>query len=130
VRRHHPAPRRLRVDVLDLSPRPGRIVTRDLDHVLAALDELPVDQLPEVIGALETAKARAWARLTAPPTAASAPADSDATVDVDEAARLLGMSPSWLYRNAKRLPFARRVGGRAIRCSTAGIRRYLATRKA
>jgi hypothetical protein len=41
-------------------------VTRDLDNLLAALDKLPPDQLPELIGALETAKARAWARLTVP----------------------------------------------------------------
>ena len=105
-------------------------MTRGLDHLLADLDELPPAQLPEVVGALETAKARAWARLTAPPTAASAPADSDATVDVDEAARLLGMSPSWVYRHARRLPFARRVGGRALRFSTSGIRRYLSARGA
>jgi predicted DNA-binding transcriptional regulator AlpA len=116
------------VDVRDLSPRPGHIVTRDLDHLLAALDELPSDRLPEVIGALETAKARAWARLTVPPAVAPSATHGDATVDVDEAARLLGMSRSWVYRHASRLPFACRVGGRALRFSTTGIRRYLASR--
>jgi hypothetical protein len=54
------------VDALDLSSIPGCIVTCDLDYLLGALDELPADQLTEVIGALETAKARAWARLTIP----------------------------------------------------------------
>src|SRR5262245_5949014 len=77
---------------------------------------------------LETAKARAWARLTAPPAVAPSLSHSDETVDVDEAARLLGMSRSWVYRHAARLPFARRVGRRALRFSTSGIRRYLASR--
>jgi len=115
--------------MLDLSSCLGRIVTRDLDHLFAALDELPADQLPEMIGALETAKARAWARLTAPPAVASSPTQGDATVDVDEAARLLGMSPTWVYRHAETLPFTRRVGRRALRFSVAGIRRYLASRR-
>ncbi len=117
------------MDVLDLSRRPGRIVTRDLNHLLAALDELPVDQLPELIGALETAKARAWVRLTAPAPGSPSAAEHDETVDVDDAARLLGMSPGWLYRNARRLPFTRRVGPRALRFSVAGIRRYLTNRR-
>lgn len=104
-------------------------MTRDLDHLFAALDELPVDRLPELIGALETAKGRAWVRLTAPAPGTSSAAEHDETVDVDEAARLLGMSRSWVYRHAGRLPFGRRVGRRALRFSTAGIRRYLATRR-
>jgi predicted DNA-binding transcriptional regulator AlpA len=101
-------------------------VTHDLDHLLDALDKLPPDQLPEAIGALETAKARAWARLTAPPAVAPSPSHCDSTVDVAEAARLLSMSRSWVYRNASSLPFTRRVGRRALRFSTSGIRRYLA----
>jgi predicted DNA-binding transcriptional regulator AlpA len=50
-------------------------------------------------------------------------------VDVREAARLLAMSPGWVYRNAGRLPFTRRVGTRSLRFSVAGIRRYLASRR-
>jgi predicted DNA-binding transcriptional regulator AlpA len=118
------------VDVLDLSPYPGHIVTRDLDHLLAVLDELPVERLPDALGALETVKSRMWMRLTAQPAVASSPTHGDATVDVDEAARLLGMSRSWVYRHASRLPFTRRVGRRALRFSTSGIRRYLAARAA
>jgi len=101
-----------------------------LDHLRAELDQLSPEELPEVIGALEAARAHAWARLTRPPAIVPPTEEADATVDVKDAARLLGMSPSWLYRNAKRLPFARRVGGRAVRFSTAGIRRYLTQRRA
>jgi predicted DNA-binding transcriptional regulator AlpA len=49
-------------------------------------------------------------------------------LDAGEAARRVGMSVGWLYKNAKRLPFTRRVGPRSIRFSAEGIRRYLAAR--
>ena len=101
----------------------------DLDRVLADLDRLSTEAVPEAIGQLEAAKARLWARLTLPVPTAPALDGPDTTVDVREAARLLAMSPGWLYRNARRLPFTRRVGTRALRFSVAGIRRYLATRR-
>ena len=41
-------------------------------------------------------------------------AEHDETVDVDDAARPLGMSRSWVYRHASRLRFTRRVGRRAL----------------
>jgi predicted DNA-binding transcriptional regulator AlpA len=104
-------------------------VTLDLDRLIADLDRLPADQLPEAIGALESVRARAWARLVASVTAGPPPDPADTTVDVHEAARLLGMSPAWVYRNAGTLPFTRRVGGRSLRFSVAGIRRYLASRR-
>jgi predicted DNA-binding transcriptional regulator AlpA len=107
----------------------------DLDRLLADLDRLPTDQLPLALGALEAAKAHLWTRLTTShspstrPVAVPAPSDgTDRTVDVREAARLLGMSPSWVYRHARELPFAHRVGSRAVRFSVSGIRRYLARR--
>src|SRR5262245_53269208 len=49
---------------------------------------------------------------------------NDDCLDIREAAKLLRMSPSWLYRHAARLPFARRVGRRTLRFSAAGIRKY------
>jgi len=102
---------------------------RELECLLAALDDLAVEQLPEALGALETAKTRMWIRLAVPPAVAHCTTDDDETVDVDQAARLLGMSRSWVYRHARRLPFARRVGRRAVRFSTSGIRRYLAAQR-
>jgi hypothetical protein len=101
----------------------------DLDRVLADLDRLSTDAVPEAIGRLETAKARLWARLMISAPTAPPPDDPEATVDVHEAARLLTMSTGWIYRNARRLPFTRRVGTRALRFSVPGIRRYLASRR-
>jgi predicted DNA-binding transcriptional regulator AlpA len=101
-------------------------VTVDLD----TLDAVPIAQVPELIGTLEAAKARLWARLArVDHRHDDGCSGGDATVDVREAARLLGMSPTWVYRHARRLPFSRRVGGRALRFSVAGIRRYLASRR-
>jgi predicted DNA-binding transcriptional regulator AlpA len=100
----------------------------DLDRLLASLDRLSTEAVPDAIGQLETAKAKLWARLMVPATKVPAVDDPETTVDVHQAARMLGMSPGWLYRNAKRLPFTRRVGTRALRFSTSGIRRYLASR--
>lgn len=53
------------------------------------------------------------------------PSDRDELVDAQAASALIGMSLDWIYRNAHRLPFARRVGGRSLRFSTLGIRRWL-----
>jgi predicted DNA-binding transcriptional regulator AlpA len=78
-----------------------------------------VGQLTAVIKRVE------WAHASAAP----ATPEADETVDVREAAKLLGMSPTWLYRNAKKLPFTRRVGPRTLRFSVAGIRKYLVGRR-
>ena len=65
-----------------------------LDALLAALAEVPADQLPEAIGALEAAKARAWARLTTPAVPGAEPHGSSdgAALDVAEVSRRTGMS--------------------------------------
>ena len=116
------------MDVLDLSPRPGRIVTRDLDHLLAALDELPADQLPEVIGALEAAKARAWARLSVvPPTASES--EPDHLLGIEEATERLGVTADWLRRR-RTLPFVVKLSEGVVRYSAAGIARFIAEHKA
>jgi excisionase family DNA binding protein len=49
-------------------------------------------------------------------------------LSVRQAAERLGMSTDWLYRHAKRLPFTRRVGRRAVKFDAAGIDRWVATR--
>jgi hypothetical protein len=69
------------------------VTVLQLPDLASFVDGVPTASLPEVIGAFEAAKARAWARLMLVSPAAPAP-DNDATVDVREAARLLGMSPT------------------------------------
>jgi predicted DNA-binding transcriptional regulator AlpA len=53
----------------------------------------------------------------------------DPPLNVKEASKLLGMSEDWLYRNAKRLPFTRKVGPKTLRFSYQGIVKWMATRK-
>lgn len=105
-----------------------------LDALLAALADVPTDQLPEVIGQLEAAKAKAWARLTTPPAPGVEPRGSTcdgAALDVDEVARRTGMSVTWLYRQAREghLPFARRIGRRRV-FDEVGLQRWLNHRRA
>lgn len=51
------------------------------------------------------------------------PDGADGLVDTSEAARLLGVSESWLY-HAEQLPFAVKVGGRRMYSRT-GIQKYI-----
>jgi predicted DNA-binding transcriptional regulator AlpA len=53
----------------------------------------------------------------------------DRLLDAEEAAKLLSVSPDWLYRKAKKLPFTHRLGPKMLRFSYLGILKWLATRK-
>lgn len=55
--------------------------------------------------------------------------DEDRLLDAQEASTLLSVSPDWLYRHAKRLPFTRKLGPKMLRFSSQGIQKYLVTRK-
>jgi Helix-turn-helix domain len=50
--------------------------------------------------------------------------DADGLMDVTQAADCLRVTPSWVYKNASRLPFAKKVGG-ALRFDGRGMRRWL-----
>src|SRR5262245_3554979 len=55
--------------------------------------------------------------------------ETDRMLTAEEAAELLSMSDDWLYRNAKKLPFTRKLGPKMLRFSYQGIVKWLATRK-
>lgn len=55
--------------------------------------------------------------------------DEERLLTAEEAAQLLSISPDWLYRQAKKLPFTRKLGPKMLRFSYQGILKYLATRK-
>jgi len=57
---------------------------------------------------------------------APAPAEAD-LLDVEQAARRLGKSTSWLYRNARALPFTVRVGV-SLRFDPRRLAQYVAER--
>jgi predicted DNA-binding transcriptional regulator AlpA len=53
----------------------------------------------------------------------------DSLLDAEGAAKVLGVSEEWLYRNSKKLPFTRKLGPKMLRFSSEGIQKYLTTRK-
>ena len=53
----------------------------------------------------------------------------DRLFDADKAAEILSVSVDWLYRNAKRLPFTRKLGPKMLRFSSVGLQKYIAGRK-
>ena len=50
----------------------------------------------------------------------------DRLLDTEEASEALQLSPDWLYRNSRKLPFTRRLGPKALRFSYRGIQTYQA----
>lgn len=56
-------------------------------------------------------------------------AAEDRLLEAADAAKVLCVSEDWLYRNAKKLSFARKLGPKMLRFSALGIQKYLATRK-
>lgn len=91
-----------------------------LEKALAEARTIPPAELPRLLGDLEEIRAVALMRLT--PGAESQ--ENDELLDVNEAAKRLHVSPHYVYRNAKRFPFARRIG-RKLLFSSAGLNAYL-----
>lgn len=54
--------------------------------------------------------------------------EADGLLTVAEAAARLGVARSWLYRHAKALPFARKLGYRTLRFDPRGLEKWSATR--
>jgi hypothetical protein len=94
----------------------------ELEAVLSRARALAADELPRFLGELETIRAVAWSRLTA--TAPVTQQGRDELIDIEEAARRLGVSISFLYRNHGVYAFSRRVG-RSLRFSSQGIQNHI-----
>lgn len=61
--------------------------------------------------------------------ATSTQQEADRMLTAEEAAEMLSMSTDWLYRNAKKLPFTRKLGHKMLRFSQQGIVKWLESRK-
>jgi predicted DNA-binding transcriptional regulator AlpA len=53
----------------------------------------------------------------------------DRLLDPAEAAEVLSVSEGWLYHQAKRLPFTRKLGPRLLRFSEQGILKWMESKK-
>ncbi len=94
---------------------------------LAALEQVaanvPVPELPDLIGRLVSLEERARLRLRQGAPAATGATDADENVSAAAAARRLGVSRAWLYRHTPSLPFALKLGRRIV-FSTRGLERW------
>ena len=84
-----------------------------IKDLIAAIAELDREDLPALMLAIAARMAEGK------PTPAQA---ADELVDVNEAARILGVSPSWLHHRPN-LPFRRKIGGK-VKFSRSGIARW------
>ncbi len=99
-------------------------VTAPLEALRRAIrDGRPADlpQLAAALSALTTEATLAAAGRASQRDGASPLPDEN--LSTQEAARRLGVSGHWLYRNAKRLPFAVRIGRRLL-FSARGLERW------
>jgi excisionase family DNA binding protein len=93
-----------------------------LERLRAVARDLPAEELPDLIGQLESVKAAAWARLSSPAAAQSQ--SHDELLSVEVAAERLGVSRDYLYRHAQDYPFTRRQG-RKLLFSAHGIEKHI-----
>lgn len=95
------------------------------------LEELPREELPDILADLERLRAKVWARLSvppAPPEDATSDGNSDRLLDVDGVAEILDVAPRYVYDHADDWPFTRRISPRKLRFSEQGLYRWLETR--
>ena len=56
--------------------------------------------------------------------------DPDEWLDIETAAKIMGVTAEWIYRNRKTLPFASKIGRRLLRFSRNGFKKWMEARKA
>jgi hypothetical protein len=95
-----------------------------LRQVEAAAVNLGIEKLPGFVGKLEQILATAWLRLRMPATSA---AGEDRLLDAKQAASMLGIEVSSLYR--RRWPFRVEVSPGRTRYSLRGIERFIRARE-
>ena len=95
----------------------------ELQSVLESVRQLPPDELPQLLGELETIRATALLKMAAPPSAVQ----HDELLTVQEAAERLCVSTDYMYDHAKEFSFSRREG-RKLLFSSQGIDAYIQRR--
>lgn len=96
-------------------------------HAFAALpppEEIPVEAIPLVLTRLCSIQTSLTLRLMEAAAHEQPAGSCDQLLTVDEAAARLRVSPDYLYRHSRKLPFALRQG-RLLRFSAKGLERYL-----
>jgi excisionase family DNA binding protein len=91
--------------------------------------DLPPNVAADLLVKLAGVQSLLLARALAPSRNGHEPPPEDKLFTVAEAAERLGVSEDWLYRRARKLPFAVRVSPRHVRFSARGIERYIRQRE-
>ncbi|MFH1763311.1 MAG: helix-turn-helix domain-containing protein [Gemmatimonadota bacterium] len=93
------------------------------------MDMIPLDEIPEIIGVLESVRVRLERRFMAPslphqvePEVSRAP---DRQLTAQEAADRAGVTRKWIYNHAESLPFVKKLAPRTYRISERGLKRWL-----
>jgi excisionase family DNA binding protein len=100
-------------------------VTRE--ELLAVVARTAIDDLPAMLGVLVEVEERIRLRLRSVKVATDTTTDPDVNISVEDAARRLGVSTSYVYKNAKTLPFVVKIGRRIV-CSAAALERWISSR--
>ena len=94
--------------------------------------QVPLEEIPAILGTLKVLETILCNRFRDAAPRSSVRQGHPQTgrlLSAREAATMLDVTPRWLYRRARRLPFAKRLSPKVLRFSEDGIRRYLETRK-
>ncbi|MBN1443138.1 MAG: helix-turn-helix domain-containing protein [Planctomycetes bacterium] len=114
-------PQRLR------EPAPPSLV--DLLERPALLEDLDLEAIPELLGALEGLKAKLQVRLVELAARARPAEAPDRLLSVAEVAERLAVSEDWLYRSTRKLPFVVRLSPQQLRFSERGLERWIRQRR-
>jgi excisionase family DNA binding protein len=106
-------------------PPPATLTLPTVDD----LDRVSTGALLALIAELAALQAYAAARLRTTDQGPPSPAAGDRALTAQEAARRLGLSTDWIYRNKDRLPFTIAAGRRSVRFSERGLERWLTRRR-
>ena len=91
-----------------------------------ALARIPREQIPALILQVATLQNALAARLMEAPQRSEVDhlLEPDTLLTAEQAAPLLNVTPHWLYRHWKQLPFARRLSRKTLRFSENGLRKW------
>ena len=94
-------------------------------------NDVPPEQLPELVADLARAQAALLSAASRPSTVHRQPEhpEPDCMLDAREAAEMLGVTKRWLYRHASTLAFSRKLSRKVLRFSRTGIAKWLATKR-
>lgn len=98
------------------------------------VDNIPTEELPDILADIERLRVRVWTRLNSPPVRPESPNESDSEssdrlLDADGVAEVLNVTERYVYDHADEWPFTRRISRRKLRFSKRGLYRWLETRR-